>query len=146
MSAHCGNKRIASWTLIAAIAFLLPLSSCVSPERKAAIAELAQRQIICTKGDDCETKWGLAVAWVMRNSSWKIQLQNDLIIQTYSAVGGSPSPAFLVNKVPLGNGQFHITMSSGCDNIFGCVPDHTTLLASFNQFVDSVSNAGQASK
>lgn len=115
--------------------FLCLLVSCATTEQKAAIAELAQRQIICTQGEDCDTKWGRAVTWVAQNSAWKIQLQSDLIIQTYSAVGGSPSPGFLVNKVPLGNGQFQIAITSGCDNIFGCVPDHTMVLASFNQFV-----------
>lgn len=116
-------------------ALVITLSSCVSPQQQAAINEQAQRQITCMQGEDCDIKWGRAVAWVAKYSSWKIQLQSDLIIQTYSAVGGSPSPGYLVNKVPLGNGRFHITLTSGCDNIFGCVPDHTTSLASFNQFV-----------
>lgn len=124
-------------TALAGLALSLALTACttLSPEQQAALQQQALRQIICSKGNDCDEKWGRAVAWIARNSQWKIQMQNDYLIQTYTAVGGSPASSFLVNKVPLGDGRFHITMTSGCDNIFGCIPDAVTLRARFHEFV-----------
>lgn len=87
------------------------------------------------EGADCDTKWGRAIAWISQNSHWKIQIQNEHMIQTYTAVGGSPSSSFLVNKVPVDNDTFEIVMTSGCDNIFGCTPDAATLKAMFTNFL-----------
>jgi hypothetical protein len=95
----------------------------------------AAQKVTCTKGADCEVKWGRAITWISQNSQWKIQTQNENMIQTDTAGGGSPASHFLVNKVLRGKGLYEITMMSGCDNFIGCEPDATYLKASFNRFV-----------
>ena len=120
------------------------LSGCVTltPEQQAQLERDAAQQITCTKGEDCEVKWGRAITWISRNSQWKIQTQNDNMIQTYTSVGSSAASSFLVNKVPLGNGVYEIGMTSGCDNLLGCIPDATELKASFNRFVSGAAPPG----
>lgn len=116
------------------------LTGCVTmtPEQQAQLQRDAAIQITCTKGDDCDEKWSRAVAWISQNSSYKIQTQTDSLIQTFTPTGGTTSNGFLVNKVALGKGTYQITMSSACDNPFGCIPDAQTLRASFNPFVGGV--------
>lgn len=122
------------------------LTGCVTmtPEQQAQLQRDAAVQITCTKGDDCDEKWSRAVAWVSQTSSYKIQMQTESLIQTFTATGGTPSSGFLVNKVALGKGTYQISMSSACDNVFGCIPDAQTLRGSFNRFVGGVqSTQGQ---
>jgi hypothetical protein len=115
----------------------LSLSGCVTmtPEQQARLQADANQKITCMKGSDCDMKWGRAVAWISQNSHWKIQMQSDHLIQTYTAVGNSSYSGFLVNKVPIDTDTFEIVMSSGCANMFGCIPDATTLRAKFNNFI-----------
>jgi hypothetical protein len=113
------------------------LIGCVTttPEQQATMEKDAAQKVTCTKGHDCEVKWGRAITWISQNSQWKIQTQNENTIQTETAAGGSPASHFLVNKVLRRNGVYEITMMSGCDNFIGCEPDATYLKASFNRFV-----------
>jgi len=106
-----------------------------NPEQQAKMEKDAAQKVTCTKGHDCEVKWDRAITWISQNSQWKIQTQNENMIQTDTAAGGSPASHFLVNKVLRGKGLYEITMMSGCDNFIGCEPDATYLKASFNRFV-----------
>jgi hypothetical protein len=135
------KKRRGRLSLVAAalLPSLLQLGGCatMTPEQRAALQANASRRIFCVKGDDCDTKWGRAVAWVSRNSAWKIQTQTDSLIQTFgpSTRGNSTASAFVVNKVPIGDGRHEIAMNSACGNIFGCIPDAIALKAHFNSYV-----------
>ncbi len=128
------RMSISACSIIVAAQFI---SGCVAltPEQEAQLNRDATQLVTCTKGEDCDVKWGRAITWISRNSQWKIQLQNDSMIQTYTPIGQSASSGFLVNKVPQGNGVYEITMTSACDNIIGCIPDARELKASFNRFV-----------
>jgi len=106
-----------------------------NPEQQVTMEKDAAQKVTCTKGHDCEVKWGRAITWISENSQWKIQTQNEDMIQTDTAGGGSTASHFLVNKVLRGKGLYEITMMSGCDNFIGCEPDATYLKASFNRFV-----------
>lgn len=106
-----------------------------TPEQQAQLEKDAAKKVTCTRGDDCKVKWDRAITWISQNSQWKIQTQNENMIQTDTAAGGSPASHFLVNKVLRGKGLYEITMMSGCDNFIGCEPDATYLKASFNRFV-----------
>lgn len=119
------------------MSYALVLSGCAtqSPAQKAQAEADAALLVTCQKGDDCEEKWGRAIAWIAQNSHWKIQMQNENIIQTYNGIGASTDPGYLVNKVPLGGNRYQITIAGGCANLFGCVPDFTVLKANFNRFV-----------
>jgi hypothetical protein len=125
---------VASSALVVAT---LTLAGCttLTPQQEAQLQANANRQVTCTKGADCDMKWGRAVAWVSQNSEWKIQTQNDYIIQTYTPINQSAASGFKVNKVPTDTEHFEITISSGCDNLLACFPDAMTARASFNNFL-----------
>lgn len=131
-------KKTAIKNLLVAL-LIAGVAGCatLSPEQVAALQERASKRVTCVKGEDCEIKWGRAIAWVVRHSEWKIQTQTDNIIQTFgpSTQINTTASAFVVNKVPLGDGSYEIGMGSSCGNIFGCIPDALTLRASFNHFV-----------
>lgn len=109
----------------------------MTPQQKADLERIANRQIICTKGSDCDEKWGRAIVWVSNNSGWKIQTQTDNLISTFGPSDrvNTTANAFQVNKVPLGNDRYQIVINGRCGNIFGCVPDTLSQIANFNQYV-----------
>lgn len=113
------------------------LSGCktVTPEQQTQLEKDAALQITCTTGEDCEVKWGRAIAWINRNSHWRIQTQNDFMIQTYPSFRGSAASSFLVTKLPSGSGVYKITMTSECGTFPDCRPSTTELSAKFNRFV-----------
>jgi hypothetical protein len=129
-----------------AIAATLFLSGCALTPDQGELERHAANKIIRTLGDDCDVKWRRAITWVSQNSQWKIQTQNDNLIQTHPPINRSAASGFLVNKVPLGHKIYEISMTSGCDNLLGCIPNATGLKASFNRFVLSAegpsSNSG----
>ena len=129
------TRRSSAFFTLCVVSYALTGCVTMTPEQQAKMNKDAAQKVTCTKGDDCEVKWGRAITWISQNSQWKIQTQNENMIQTYTAVGGSAASHFLVNKVPQGSGLYEITMASGCDNFIGCVPDATYLKASFNRFV-----------
>ena len=57
----------------------LVVAGCTSltPQQEAQIQANANRRVTCSKGADCDTKWGRAIAWISQNSRWKIQIQNE---------------------------------------------------------------------
>lgn len=93
--------------------------------------------IKCKQGQDCDGKWSRAVAWVSQNSAYKIQVQSDSLIQTYSAVEDSDTGlSMTVTKAALTEpGEYEIVARMGCANPIGCVPDPQTALAQFAAFV-----------
>jgi hypothetical protein len=118
------------------IAFL-SASGCttLTPEQQAQLQKDASMKITCMKGDDCDMRWGRAIAWISQNSRWKIQSESDFLIQTYTSSRSSTASSFVLNKVPMGNDMFEINMTSGCANWLGCTPNATELKATFNRFV-----------
>ena len=46
-----------------------------------------------------------------------------------------PTPAFTVTKTADAAGDYEISLSGGCDHIFGCVPSIEESRASFTKFV-----------
>lgn len=130
------------------IAATLFLSGCtgLTAEQQAELERYAAQKITCTQGDDCDVKWGRAITWVSQNSQWKIQTQNDSMIQTYPATNESAASGFLVNKVRLGNGVYEITMSSRCGKLYDCIPNPTELKARFNRFVVGAEGPSQSNR
>lgn len=95
------------------------------------------RQIICSKGEECEVRWGRSVAWVSQNSYWKMRNQTDALIETEGPLD-SPNLAYSITKTPLGGGKYEIGFSAGCGNMFGCVPDAYDAREDFTTFVLAV--------
>lgn len=79
--------------------------------------------------------WQKAQLWVAKNSGWKIQLSNDVIIQTFGP-GDSTNVAYTITKEPLSQDTYKIVMEASCGNMFGCVPKSPTeRLIEFNSYL-----------
>lgn len=102
------------------VIFLIGCATPPSPDVLAA----ANREVRCVEGADCNAKWSRAVAWVARNSRWKIQTQTDQLIQTYGpGETDSTANAWTITKAAEGNGIYRIDARGGCANIFACIPE-----------------------
>ena len=136
-----GRYRIRFWLLCPTCLVVTAMSGCVTLplEQQEQRGKDASQKVTCIKGDDCDTKWGRALKWVSRNSQDN-QTQGDSIIQTFTPTNQSAASNFLVNKVPLGSSVSEITITTGCDNLLGCVPNATQLRTSFDRFVMGDSN------
>lgn len=121
--------------VISILTLLLTLAGCAQSPPNPYLAASASRNVTCVQGPDCESKWSRALQWVLANSSWKIQIQTDQMIQTFGPGNRSPSSAFVITKTTNGNGAYNINFTSACDNIFGCFPSSLELKASFNNAV-----------
>jgi hypothetical protein len=91
--------------------------------------------IICIGGPDCDAKWARAATWIAANSTLKVQVRNDTVVQTAAAAPSETTPAFTVTKVARGEGRFEITFNGGCGNMYRCVPSIAESRARFAQFV-----------
>jgi len=101
-------------------------------------------EIKCTSKNECDMKWGRALAWVSQNSTFKVRLATDSIITTEGPIdefGYRTLSTFIINKVPLAGGTYRIEFSSGCLSTAGCVPSHNELFASFGAYVDPAASA-----
>lgn len=108
--------------MIVAALFLSGCASAPTPEQDAAMRRDSAREVTCAGQDECAVKWGRAVAWILDNSAYRIQMQNEDMIQTAGPMPDRVELALVVNKVPLGNGRYRFELRGGCDNMFGCSP------------------------
>jgi hypothetical protein len=96
---------------------------------------LPAQPIICVAGADCDTKWSRAKAWIASNSTRRIEVQTDTMVQTAQPLRAEPAPAFTITKVARGEGRYEITFNGGCGNQPRCVPAVPELRAHFTAFV-----------
>lgn len=115
---------------IAATASLLA-AGCATPP-PLTDADLRDMQpVVCANQAQCQTMWQQAQLWIINNSSYKIQLANDVVIQTHNPSNSSVASGFTVTKEPY-NGERHlIKLRSYCDNMFGCRPSAAQLEIAF---------------
>jgi hypothetical protein len=104
------------------------------------VVALAERPMFCTRGDDCEVKWGRVVQWISARSHWKIRNATDFLVTTEGPLA-TPYPAWIVQKIAQGEGRYRIQVDAWCadnpvDRMYGCTPPREVLLAEFNDFVD----------
>ena len=97
-------------------------SSPQNPVDAAIVNAAVNQPITCKAGPECDAKWSCASAWIAQNSAFKIQTANELIIQTMGPLPYDATPAFTVTKVANASGDYEISLTAGCDNIFGCIP------------------------
>ena len=117
---------------------VIALSGCAtSPEKQAKQAELNKTVPVCSSKADCDATWEAAQLWVIHHANYKIQIANNVIIETYHPVGGTPSIGARVTKEPIGGGKYALFVSVYCDNMFGCVPDSLDAALDFNRTVSA---------
>jgi hypothetical protein len=95
--------------------------------------------VTCASKPECDLKWSRALIWVTKNSPFRLQIANDVMIQTMhdETLNNSTDPMFTVVKTPLGNGSFEITFDGGCTNPFGCIPSVAASRATFAAFFNA---------
>jgi len=91
--------------------------------------------LLCATKAQCDTYWQRAQAWIAANSSWKIQIATDSIIQTYGPGGAKVDLAYLVTRLPNEDGSARIAIKPDCDNVFRCYPTKTDAIVAFKRFV-----------
>jgi hypothetical protein len=119
---------------LAATAFAL--SSCADVAPHAAMTT----PMLCRGGADCDRKWSRAAAWVAQNAFYKIETQDNSLIQTFAPQGKSPGTAIKVEKVAAGDGSAAIVAEIRCANFLGCTPDVDELTRSFAAYVSGASD------
>lgn len=121
---------------LALAATALALASCAGVALNSAVTA----PLLCRGGGDCDQKWSRAAAWVTQNAFYKIETQNDLLIQTFAPQGKSPGTAMKVEKFAAADGSTAIVAEIRCANFLGCVPDVDELTGSFTAYVSGASD------
>jgi len=130
--------KISLHAAIATLAISMLAGCATSPETLAKREALNKTIPVCTAKKDCDAKWEAAQLWVIHHADYKIQTANNVLIQTYSPVGGTPNIGARVTKEPIGGGKYAILVSIWCDNMFGCVPNSLDAALDFNRTVGVV--------
>lgn len=127
--------KLFKMALIAMSAIIVAGCATDSPERQAKLAELQRTIPTCSSTEECNEKWEAAQLWVVKNSGWKIQIQSNVLIETYNSINHSPNIAVRVTKEPIGGGKYNLLVRVWCDNAFYCNPNTIDAALDFNRTV-----------
>lgn len=92
----------------------------------------------CHSDRECELKWSAARRWVLHHADSKIQHITNDFIETYNPAPNSPHLAVRVVKEPMTEGGYRFTVTTWCDNLFGCQPNSWDAAIDFNKYVGAV--------
>lgn len=120
-----------------ALAFAcIALTACAAAPPPMSQEQQAQLQpVVCETAARCAAMWQRAQLWVVNNAAYKMQISNDVVIQTFSARRSSVSSGVTITREPIGGQRQRINFQSACDNLFGCQPSGTELRMSFNRYL-----------
>ncbi len=84
--------------------------------------KVAQTQIYCDAGEDCEIKWGRAVYYASKYNRCGIQTPTDTLITSVGSRPGSrrcfgpykPAVMYHISKLPMGKGKYEIRADVRC--------------------------------
>lgn len=99
---------------IAACASEPPLSDL---ERAEALGPL-----VCQTKGQCDLYMQRAMAWIAQNSTWRIQIANDTLVQTFGPGNHEVTLAYRVIREGRPDGSAELRVIAACDNLFGCQP------------------------
>ncbi len=121
------------------ICALFFLSACATSPQKAQWNHDASQPVTCSKGSDCEAKWGRALTWVKSHSKYGIKIASETIISTEVSHTWNDA-VFSITKVKADDETYTIVFRAGCNSILaattlGCSPSVLELKASFVNFV-----------
>jgi len=113
----------------------LLLSGCATQKIPDHIQADLNKPIFCNNEIECKEMWERATYFVTANSGFKLQIHNDIVIQTYSPPQNSPALAFKITKEPKGDGKYQIWTSAACNNIFGCQPNQYVAISQAKRYI-----------
>ncbi len=85
----------------------------------------------------CQAEWTRAQLWLVNHAQWKLQLVNDVLLQTYNPTTGDPTYGFTVTKEPQSDGSGMIRMTVFCGNLYGCDPKPPDVGKAFYYYVST---------
>lgn len=124
---------------LAVIAITIAGCATVTPQRQ---EKMSESMPVCYSDSDCKTKWAAARDWIQSNAGYKIQIYSDDLIETFNSAQADPKISVSATKKPVrkgvdGNTTNIISVSVRCGNMFGCVPDSSDAVMSFNRYVSN---------
>lgn len=99
---------------LTAVAFLLIASSASAAPDDTLMDRIAAVSVTCSGKLDCDTKWAKALQWVLGTPGFKIQLANDMLIQTYGPSYSIHATAFTITKMPTGPDSYKFDWQATC--------------------------------
>ncbi len=112
------NKRSIKFLCISSTTAVL--LGCASPAPLTNAQRIALQPIICSGKAQCDLLWQRTQLWIARNSGYRIQTANDVLIQTYGPFNAKVELAYRAFREPMSNGKAKISFSALCDNWIGC--------------------------
>ena len=111
-------------------------SGCAGSPLRKDLRQVAVEHPTCEGKEDCELKWARAVQWITKNSSFRIRLMNDILIETYPSVGSLDAfIAYRITRVPLGQEKYRLEIQAACGNLFGCVKNPGSAMVELSQYI-----------
>ena len=121
---------------LATMAAVLALSGCAAPEPPFTATELANFEPVeCNTPARCTALWQRAQLWVVNFADFKIQINTDVVIQTFNPPEHSVRSGITITREPLGGDRYRINFRAQCPNQFGCRPGEMRLRARFNEYL-----------
>ena len=119
------------------VASVAVLSGCATNQPKLS-AELQQEidsPLYCNSEEECKVMWERATFFVTKNSGFKLQIHNDIVIQTYNPTDYSVRLAFNISREPLDKEKYQIWTKAWCANMFGCQPNQYEAIAKAKRYI-----------
>lgn len=131
-----GRQRL-TWLLQS-----LALSGCASgmvgqaaaPPSAADIADAAV-PVRCMTAAQCDRWWRAAQVWLVSNSSLKLQIATDAVLQTYSPTPQFPRWALTITRSPHLDGGELLEIRVDCLRGYACAPAYESVVADFKRYV-----------
>lgn len=123
-------------TILTAFSLGALLGGCALPDQNLTADEQNQlAPVECRGADQCNKMWQRAQVWIAKNSAYRIQLANDVVITTFNPPEHSTSLGYSVLKEPKGADLFEINSRAGCANMWGCRPHPNKARAALHRFI-----------
>lgn len=112
---------------------LVLLGACATPVSSPLMDE-ARQPLVCVSKPVCDRQWQRVQSWIAQNSGWRIQIANDVLIQTYGPGRNTTDLAFTAIRENRDDGTASIHFTAGCDNVFGCHPHPALAIANLKAY------------
>lgn len=112
------------------------LAACAIPNQPLSAEEQNQLAPVECHGEvQCTKMWQRAQLWIAKNSAYKIQMANDVVIETYNPREHDVNLGFSLVKEPKGGDMYEINSRAGCSNMWGCRPHPNKARAALHRFI-----------
>ncbi|RBW66333.1 hypothetical protein DS893_04750 [Vibrionales bacterium C3R12] len=108
------------------------LVSCANQQAPKTLSSELQKEyetpLLCTQ-NTCDKMWERGTFFISQNTGFKIQVHNNMIVETWNSTGSSTGLAFKMTKEPLPDGAYRIWTTSQCGHSLYCDKDPIATVA-----------------